>query len=292
MCREQTVFRTYVVTTALKFAGEIALARRELCQGVAEVNAALLPGFSDFLGEHIHHDRSEHVHSEEAEVVARSQSGNNQTLLSFRRCGFLDNFSNLEQAMASGNKSSAHAAIEWQHAFVRGLNSGDAAIFCNGDFNELLGAAFLGSTEIQVIADKKEERSFPNELAGAVHSVAVAQRCRLFDERDAPGVAAGGSAKCRLIARTYDDADFIHSGLEDFLDDDLQGGLGGTVAIDEALEREGSLSLAGGSDDGFLDFHGEPLLKTPGKSQIEFDSSMRPLLEKRRGCSCQRLGSG
>ena len=106
-----------------------------------------------------------------------------------------------------------------------------------------------------MIADEQEERGLARELARAADGMAVAERCGLLDELDAPGVRPGGGGKRGLIPGADDDADLVDAGLEDFLDDDLQRGLGRAVAINQALQGEGALGFPGGGDDGFFDFH-------------------------------------
>ena len=106
-----------------------------------------------------------------------------------------------------------------------------------------------------MIADEEQERGSAHELPRAADGVSVAERRGLFDERDAFGAGAGGGREGALVSRANDHAELLHARVEDLLDDDLQGGLGEPVAVDEALQGEGPLGLAGGGDDGFFNFH-------------------------------------
>ena len=92
-------------------------------------------------------------------------------------------------------------------------------------------------------------------LGGAVDGVAVAEGGVLGDELETAGVRACGGAVGGFVVRVDDDADFFHAGHDGFLDDDLEGGFFGTVPVDERLEGERALRLAGGGDDGFTNIH-------------------------------------
>jgi len=69
-------------------------------------------------------------------------------------------------------------------------------------------------------------------------------------------VRSGGGGKRRLIARGNNQADFLDAGVQDFLQQDGEGGFGLAVAVHERLERQAALVPAGGGDDSFADFHG------------------------------------
>ena len=207
--------------------------------------------------------------------MAGAQAGNDEPLLGFRGRGLLDHFIDLEQTLASGDEPSADRTVEGQLALVRRLHGGDAAILRSGGFDELLGAPLLRAAEVEMIADEEQERILAHELPAAMHRVTVAERRGLFDELDALGVRAGGRGVGGLIAGADDGANLLHARLEDFLDDDLERGLGDAVAVHEALQRQGALSLAGGGDDSFLDVHGGTFLKSRRRSQIDDASSIR-----------------
>ena len=200
-----------------------------------------------------------------------AQAGNDEPLLGFRGRGLLHDFIDFKKSLTSGDEPSADRTVEGQLALVRRLHGGDAAILRSGGFDELLGAALLRAAEVEMIADEEQERILAHELPAAMHRVTVAERRGLFDELDAFRVRAGG----RGVGGADDGANLLHARLQDFLDDDLERGLGDAVAVHEALQRQGALSLAGGGDDSFLDVHGGTFLKSGRRSQIDDASSIR-----------------
>ena len=59
-----------------------------------------------------------------------------------------------------------------------------------GDFRQLLGAAFLGAADIEMVAHQVQERVLPDEITGAQNGMAVAERLGLRDETEAAGMIA------------------------------------------------------------------------------------------------------
>ena len=112
-------------------------------------------------------------------------------MLGFRGSWLLDDFRDLEEPLASGDKASTDRAVEGQLAFMRGLHGGHAAILGGGSLDELLGATLLRSAQVKMIAYEQQERRFAGELASAKHRMAVAERRGLLDEPEALGVRSG-----------------------------------------------------------------------------------------------------
>jgi len=69
-------------------------------------------------------------------------------------------------------------------------------------------------------------------------------------------VRSGGGGKRALIARRNHQADFLDTGVQDFLQQDGEGGFGLAVAVHQRLQRQAALVPAGGGNDSFADFHG------------------------------------
>jgi hypothetical protein len=67
---------------------------------------------------------------------------------------------------------------------------------------------------------------------------------------------SGGGSERRLIARGNHQTDFLDAGMQDFFEQDGEGGFELAVAVHERLERQTALVPAGGGDDSFADFHG------------------------------------
>src|SRR5262245_3297638 len=197
------------------------------------------------------------MHPKKAEVMSGAQSRYDEPLLRFGRSGLLEHFGDFENTLASRHQPSSDSAVEWEFAFVSGLDCGDAAVVGGSNLDQLLGASFGAAADVEMIADEQQEWHFPGELARTMDGVTVAEGSFLLDKLNAPGMRTGRGRIGRLVARTHHHADVLHSRLQDFLRDDLQGGLLDAIAIDQRLQGESALGLAGGGDDGFLDFHGE-----------------------------------
>ena len=78
----------------------------------------------------------------------------------------------------------------------------------------------------------------------------------MLDELNAVDVRSGGRREHGLIARSDHQPDFLDAGLEDFLQQDGEGGFGLAVTVHQPLQRHAALFPAGGGDDGFANFHG------------------------------------
>jgi hypothetical protein len=70
-----------------------------------------------------------------------------------------------------------------------------------------------------------------------MNSVPIAERLALLDELQTASMRPRRGGISPLITRTNHHADFIDAGGQHLFDDDLQRGLGSSVAIDECLER-------------------------------------------------------
>ena len=150
----------------------------------------------------------------------------------------------------------AHGAVKGQLAFMRGLHRGDGTFLGGGDFSELCRARLADLADAQMVADDQQERFAADELAGTPHGVAIPQRRRLLDERQASSERTRGGAVGRFIARADDDADFGDAGRQHLLDQDRERGLCAAVTVDEALERQCPLVGSGAGQKGTSRLHG------------------------------------
>jgi hypothetical protein len=106
-----------------------------------------------------------------------------------------------------------------------------------------------------MIADQVKEWFIADKGSGTVQGVTVAPRLWLGYKLESGGKAAGGGAERILIAGKHDEADLFATGATGFFEDDLQGGLGSAVAVDESLQRQGTLRLTCGGNDSFANSH-------------------------------------
>jgi len=220
------------------------------------IGLLMIAGHLDLSGQQVHHRRGQHVHAEEAKIVAGAQAGDNQALLGFGGGRLLHYLGDFVKALASGDEMAAYGAVEGELAFMRGLDGGDGAILGSGDFHQLLRGALLRAADVEMIADKQEEGSGTGKGAGAKDRVAIAAGGGLLDELQAAGLGAGGGPIGRLIPGTDHDANLLDTGGDDLVDQNLEGGLGKSVAVDEGLKGKRALGLASRSDDGSFDLHG------------------------------------
>jgi hypothetical protein len=107
-----------------------------------------------------------------------------------------------------------------------------------------------------VIANEQEERLIGSKRVHAPDGVSVTERGGLLEEFNPPCVIAGGAGIGGLVARANHHADFLHARIQDFLDDDAQGGFLDSIAVHNRLQGQGALSLSSGRYDRFLDLHG------------------------------------
>ena len=252
---EETVVDAHVVAAAVDACGEVAAALSEFGEGAGEGDRGLSGGGGDGGFEEFEDWRREDVHAEEAEVVAESEAGDVEFLFCLSGRGFFEDAADFVEPGAVLDAGAADGAVVGEFAFVGFLDGGDRAGFAAGDIDELAGAADGGAANVEVVADHEEERFTGGEFFGAEDGVAVAEWVVLGDELEAAGVGAGGGAVGGFVVRVDDDADFFHTGHDGFLDNDLEGGFFCAVPVDERLEGERALRLAGGGDDGFTDIH-------------------------------------
>ena len=107
-----------------------------------------------------------------------------------------------------------------------------------------------------MIADQQEKGAIGREPIRAPNRVSIAQRSGLFDERQSLRVIARGVGIRGLIAGADHDTNLVDACLPHLFEDDLQDGLGSSVAIHQRLQREGPLSPARRRNNRLFDFHG------------------------------------
>jgi hypothetical protein len=133
-------------------------------------------------------------------------------------------------------------------------------MFGGGDFDELPGAGFRSVLDVEMVADEQEERGAFGKITAAENGMAVAPWHVLGDEMQAARQFARAEAIRGFIAGPDHEANLVDPGVQDILGQNAEGGLFDSVAVHEGLEGERGLSAAGGSDDGFLDFHNWEIL--------------------------------
>lgn len=252
---EEAVVDAHVVAAAVDACGEVAAALGEFGEGAGEGDGGLACGGVDGCVEEFEDWRCEDVHAEEAEVVAETEAWDIEFLFCLSGRGFFEDAADFVEAGAVLDAGAADGAVVGEFTFVGFLDCGDGAGFAAGDIDELASAADGGAADVEVVADHEEEWFSGGEFPGAEDGVAVAEGCVLRDELEAAGVGASGGAVGGFVVWVDDDADFLHTSHDGFLDDDLEGGFFDAVPVDERLEGERALGLAGGGDDGFTDIH-------------------------------------
>lgn len=138
---EQAVFETEIVAASVEFVGEIAFLGGESGECGREVKGAGSAESLDVILEQVHERGRQGVHSEEAKVMAGSQTGHNEALLGLGWRGFFEDLVDFVEAGLGGDAFAADCAVEGESAFMGGLDGGDGAVLGTGDGDELLGAA-------------------------------------------------------------------------------------------------------------------------------------------------------
>ena len=216
---------------------------------------------SDQVVEQVEDGRRQHVHAEEAEVMARAQAGDLEPQLGQRRVRLLDDLVDRVDVGPLGEPPAGERAVLVDQVLAGRLDGRDGAVLGGGQVDHLPGAPPGLGGEIEVIAQQQQERIAGHELAGAPDRVAVALGLGLDREPQAllqvdepPGLLLGpvdaleGRPQVRgivaemiaidgLVARRADDADLLDPALERLLGDDLEHGLGQAVAVDERQHR-------------------------------------------------------
>ena len=170
--------------------------------------------------------------------------------------GFFKDGIDLVNRPIAADQFAADGSIRRELALARGLHGGDGGVFGDGDVNQLTGATGGTVRDVEVIADEVEKWLFAYEFASAENGVAVAARGGLRDETHARAQRAAGLGVGRLVAWADDHAKFLDPGARGFLEDDLEGGLGFALLVDEGLQRKRALAGVGCGDEGFADGHG------------------------------------
>jgi len=203
----------------------------------------------------IHYAGREHVHSEEAKVVAGAQAWDHQALLGFGGSGLFHDGLDAVEILAAGDALAADRTIAGEQVLTRGLHRRNGARLRFRHIDQLLRAALRGAADIKVVADQMQERILLDEVAGAQHGVAVAQRFRLRNQAQAPGVIARHTRVRRFVSGRNDDANFFDARAQGLFDNDAQHRLFNAIAIDEGLERQAPLVRPGSRDHRFADLH-------------------------------------
>ena len=134
----------------------------------------------------LHHRGSEHVHAEEAEVVAGAKPGNHQALLGFGGRGFFDHRFHAVKAGPAGTRRPATTPKLGKQIFPGGLDPGNRARLELPPSPPGAGRC-LRCGQIQMISHQVEEGLIGHKLARTIDGVAVAQRLWLRDESHGTG---------------------------------------------------------------------------------------------------------
>ena len=201
-----------------------------------------------------HDAGGEHVHAEEAQVMAGPQPGHDQLLLGLGGRGLLAHHLDLVEVGAARHAPPAHRAVVRQHVLARGLHRRDGAVLGPGHPQQLLGAALGAGAEVEVVADHVQERRVAHERARAQQGVAVAARLALFDALQAAGMGARGLAVGGFVAGADDHGQRFDPRGQRLLDDDLERRFLHAIAVHQRMQRERALVGSGRGDDGAGDF--------------------------------------
>src|SRR6516162_9078436 len=119
------------------------------------------------------------MHTEEAKIMPRAQPGNLQLELGQGRVWFLDDLVNLVHVGAVVKPAAGERAVLVNQMLAGGLHGRDSTVFRASQVQQLTGTAALFAGNVEVVAQKEQERRSGNELARAPDRVAVAFRLRL-----------------------------------------------------------------------------------------------------------------
>lgn len=197
--------------------------------------------------------RSDDVQAEEAEVMPRTQTRDDELLLGQGGRGLFEDILHFIETIAAGDELAADGTVVGQFAFLGGLHTGDGAFLLRGDGDDLFGAAHIRAADPEVIANEMEEGLVADEFARAVDGMTVATWVALFDELDFAGVFTGGGGVGRGVTGGDDDGDVLTTSADGLVQEDVQGGAGFAIAVHKGLEGESALVPTGGGDDCFPD---------------------------------------
>ena len=115
-------------------------------------------------------------------------------------------------------------------------------------------AAFGFAAQIKVIAHQQQEGLALAKIPGASYGMAIPEWGFLFDKMQAGGTARG-PAISGLIPGMNHDTNFLHAGLDHFVDDDRKSGLLQAIAVHQRLQRQGPLISPRRCDNRFFNIH-------------------------------------
>ena len=87
------------------------------------------------------------------------------------------------------------------------------------------------------------------------YRVAVAERRRLLHKSEARGKCAGSLREAGDVACRHHHDEAVDAGEDDLFDQDLKGGFGRSILVNQGLKGQPTLGLAGGGNEGLLDLH-------------------------------------
>ena len=154
---EEAVFHADIEALTFVNHGEVLFALGEEGESGGETGA-FLGGIGEEIGEDVEDGGGEHMHAVEAEVLAASESGNDEALLGFCWCGLLENGVDAVEAGFAWDGLAADGAEVREEIFARDLNGGDGAARGCGGIDEAFCAAAGFWSDVDVIADEMEER--------------------------------------------------------------------------------------------------------------------------------------
>ena len=133
---QHTVALPEIVAAAVVFQRQVLLVARQLGQRGGERAGAGV--------EQVHHARREHVHAEEAEIIAGAHAGDQEALFGFGGGGLFDDGLDAVEVAAAGDASAGDRAETRQQALAGRLHAADGAGFGLGQFHQALGTAGFG----------------------------------------------------------------------------------------------------------------------------------------------------
>ena len=155
------------------------------------------------------------MHPEEAKIMARPQSWDNQALLGLGRGRFFNHCFDPIEIRPARYPPPSHCPKMGEQTLPSRLYCRNGAGLGRGNLDQLLGAALRGPADIKMIADQVEERVLADKSFGAVEGVAIAQRFRLADKMEPAGMIACDTGVSRLIPWSDHQTNIFDVGLED-----------------------------------------------------------------------------
>lgn len=250
---QQAVTRSEVIAAVLHLEGEVAFRAGQFVERGGN-RAGAGPALEQALDE-IHDGGREHVQTEEAEIVAGTQPGDEDSLFGLRGSGLFEHGVDAVQAGLAVLGLATHGAELRELSFAGGLDGGNRTILLLGGGDEARGTAGAVAAHEEVIAHHVKEGLRAGEGARARERMGVAARLGLFDEADTRGVLAGGGSVGCLIAGANHDRDLFHAGPGGFFEQDSEDAALDAIAVDEHLQGQPPLGRGGGGEDTLFDPH-------------------------------------